>query len=192
MGINGKKKGNRAELAIAKEFSELFNDTFRRVPQSGALVGGANRFKNMTLRQDAQEILAGDVICPEWFPMSIESKCYGEKTGCNMYGILERNDPKLQEWIAQAKGDAEFAKKIYLLIIKITRKSDYCVIDYSKFVAILEQFSVEMPNKYIKYNDSIILDKQDFINNYIHFYFPEEKRNVKANQIIINTDTTST
>lgn len=179
MGINGKQKGSSAERALANEFSIRFNDVFRRVPQSGAFCGGMNRERNINLRVDAQEILSGDILCPGWFPFSVESKSYGEKTGCNIYALLERDDRKLEEWLTQSKGDAEFAKKLHLLIIKITRKSEYCVVEYNKFIDTLGKNNAEMPSKYTKYKDSIILDKATFINEFIDFYLPIEKRRKK-------------
>ena len=180
MGINGKKKGNSYERDIANEFSELFQDTFRRVPQSGAIVGGLNRSKNLTLRQDAQEILAGDIISPAWFPFSIECKNYGEKTGPNMYCILERDDIKREEWIAQGRGDSEFSKKEFLLIIKITRRSEYVMVDWNKFNEVLKANNMELPASYIRYHaNNIILDKAHFINNFIRLYFPEDKKQKK-------------
>jgi hypothetical protein len=178
MGINGKKKGNSYEREIANEFSELFQDTFRRVPQSGAIVGGMNRDKNLTLRQDAQEILAGDIISPQWFPFSIECKNYGEKTGPNIYCLLESDDKTLDKWIEQGRGDSQFSKKEFLVMIKITRRAEYAVLDWEKFNEILKANNIEaLPRSFIRYaGKNIILDKADFINNFIRFYFPEDKR----------------
>lgn len=185
MGINGKKKGNSYEREIANEFSERFNDTFRRVPQSGALVGGMNRDRNLTLRQDAQEILAGDIISPAWFPFSIECKNYGEKTGPNIYCILEKSDKKMDEWVAQGRGDAEFSKKEFLLVIKITRRAEYMMVDWDKFNEILKANNLPLPNSFIRYSGkNVLLDKMDFINNFIRLYFPEEKRSIKPDQTL--------
>jgi hypothetical protein len=181
MGINGKQKGNAAERAIANEFSERFNDFFQRVPQSGAITGGFNRAKVANLRQDAQEILSGDIIAPAWFPFSIESKCYGEKTGPQMYSILDGNERVLDKWLEQARGDAAFAKKEFLIYFKITRKASYICVDYNKFTDILIKnlAIIGQPLSFIKYKDTIIFDKNDFLDNYIVHYFPDDKRNIK-------------
>lgn len=185
MGINGKQKGSAAERALANEFSAMYNDVFRRVPQSGAMVGGLNREKNINLRIDAQQVLAGDLICPEWFPFSVESKCYGEKTGMNFYALLsKKNDRKIEEWLTQSKGDAAFARREHLLIIRITRRSDYCVVSYDKFIEVLAANDVKMPEKYLKYKDSIFLDKDVFLNNFIDLYLPIEKRRKKDSATI--------
>jgi hypothetical protein len=184
--INGKKKGSAAELAIVHEFGIRFNDHFQRVPSSGAFVGGNNRFKNANLYQAAKEVLAGDILCPEWIPFSIESKCYGEKTGPQMYSILEGNERVLDKWLGQARGDAEFSKKQFLVLFKITRKASYICIDYKKFIETLKENSVELPNSFIKYKDTIILDKNDFLDNYVVYYLPLDKRNIKRTIDIIN------
>lgn len=168
MAINSKKKGNSYERDIANLFCEKFNDKFKRVPQSGAIVGGKNRATNLTLREDAQEILAGDIICPKWFPFSVELKNYGEKQGPNMYTLLESDSKKLDEWVEQAKGDAQFAKKHWLIIFKITRKSEYVAVDKDIFINICGS---ELPEKYIIYKDAIIINKETFINRYINLYF---------------------
>ncbi len=187
MGINGKQKGNAAERAIANEFSERFNDFFQRVPQSGAITGGFNRAKVANLRQDAQEILSGDIIAPAWFPFSIESKCYGEKTGPQMYSILDGDERVLDKWIDQAKGDAKFAKKEYMVLFKITRKAAYICVDYAKFMNLMELVGfVGTPTSFIKYKDTIIFDKNDFLDNFIVYYFPEDHKNIKRTADIIN------
>lgn len=166
MSIKSKQKGNSYERLIASEFSERFNDTFKRVPQSGAIVGGQNRSKNLQLREDAQEILAGDIICPKWFPFSVETKNYGEKQAPNFYTLLENDSSKLEEWLDQAKGDAEFAKKDYLILCKITRKSQYAIVDFETF----KKKSSILPEKYIIYKGSIVIDKKTFINTFIDSY----------------------
>lgn len=186
MGINGKQKGNCFERENANEFSIRFNDHFQRVPQSGAFCGGSNRFKVANLRQDAQEILSADIICPSFFPFSLECKNYGEKTGPKMYSILEGNERVLDRWLVQARGDAEFSKKQFLILFKITRKASYICIDYKKFIETLKENNIELPQSFIKYKDTIILDKNDFLDNFIVYYFPLDKRNIKRTKDINN------
>jgi hypothetical protein len=180
MGINGKAKGSSQELKISHEFSARFNDHFQRTPGSGAFVGGFNRFKAATLRVDAQQILSGDLICPEFFPFSVESKNYSEKGGPKLYAILEGADRVLDGWIEQAKGDAAFAKKEYMIYWKITHKSTYITVDYQKFIDILKINNKELPEYFIKYRTEIILDKNTFLDNYVEYYLPIDKRaNIK-------------
>lgn len=173
---NSKQKGNRFELAVAKDFSERFNDKFTRVPQSGAIVGGLNRIKMNTLREDAQEILAGDIICPRWFPFSVELKNYAPENAPNMYTLLENDSALLDEWISQARQDAHFAHKEWFLMFNITRRSCFVCVDYKKFVEHCVKSFDDMPKKFIMYKNSIIIDREIFINSYIYSYFPPEKK----------------
>lgn len=184
--VQSKNKGNCFEREIANEFTERFNDHFQRTPQSGAITGGFNRAKVANLRNDACEILSSDIISPEFFPFALELKNYGEKTGPKMYSILEGNERVLDKWLSQARGDAEFAKKQFLVLFKITRKSTYICIDYNKFIETLKENNLELPNSFIKYKNTIILDKNDFLDNFIAYYFPLDKRNIKRTGDIIN------
>lgn len=182
--MNSKSKGNTFERAIANEFSERWNDTFKRVPQSGAIVGGLNRIKMHMLREDAQEILCGDIICPRWFPFSVELKNYGLDNGPNMYTILESDSIILEKWLEQAKGDAVFARKKYMILFNITRRSCFAVVDYGDFVQNCIKSIDDMPKKFMIYKTSIILDKTEFLNKYIEKYFPKEKRSNKTEEQI--------
>jgi hypothetical protein len=179
MGINGRKKGQSAELAIVHEFCNRFNDHFQRVPSSGAWVGGQNRFKAANLNQAAKQTLAGDILCPPWFCFSLESKNYSEAGGPKMYSILEGDERVLDKWLVQSRGDAEFSNKQFMILFRITHKAAYIVVDYVKFMSILAENNQPLPNSFIKYKDTIILDKNDFLDNYIAFYLPLDKRNVK-------------
>jgi len=170
--MNSKAKGNRFELAISHEFSERWNDTFKRVPQSGAIVGGKNRIKLLTLRDDAQQIFSADIICPRWFPFALELKNYGPDNGPNMYTLLETDSKILDNWLAQAKGDAVFARKKYMIIFNVTRRSCFIIVDYADFVQHCIKKPEDMPKKFIVYNTSIIIDKKEFLDNYIVAYFP--------------------
>lgn len=176
--INSKSKGSRFERLIAQEFSKKFQDTFKRVPQSGAIVGGLNRLKMHTLREDAQEILAGDLICPRWFPFSVELKDYGVDTAPNMYTILANDQTVLDEWIDQSKKDAAFARKEWIVLFNITRRSTYVCVDYAKFVENCIYDISDLPDKFLMYKSTIIIDKEVFINSYICNYFPTEKKNI--------------
>lgn len=191
--MNSKQKGNTYEREIANLFSEKFQDTFRRVPSSGMYTGGKNRFKEnvANLRSDAQEILSSDIICPAWFPFAIELKHY--KSSPNMYSLLRKKknqigDADLDKWLEQAKSDAIFAKKKYLLIFKITGKAEFIAVDYQEFVT---TFSHKIPNIYIIYKGSIIIDKELFLEEYIWDYFPDDKKLLKPTQTNINKDSSS-
>lgn len=120
MAINGKKKGNRIELQLAKELSKRFNEEFKRVPQSGAW-GTVNA--NSNVREDAQQVLTGDIMCPANFKFSIESK---GRIDFNFWDLLN-NDTinEIDEWIIQAENDAKRVNKEPLIYVKINNKKPF-------------------------------------------------------------------
>lgn len=167
--VNSKKKGNRWELQIAKELSKRYHDEFRRVPQSGGFVGGKNRTRNMFLREDAKEIFAGDLICPPWFRFAIECKNYADSP--KMHNLLSIGDKDLDDWMKQAKTDAEFAKKEWIVIFNITRKQAFCCVDKKLFDDTIDELIY--PKNYIVYKKSIIIDKDIFFRDYLEKFFPD-------------------
>lgn len=120
--MNSKKKGNVWELFIANLFTEHFGQVFKRVPSSGALVGGKNRKLTEGLRSDAVEILGGDIISPINFPFSIEAKCYKD---FEFHQALQGSNKTLDGWIEQAEGDAKVSGKEFLLVMKFNRKGQF-------------------------------------------------------------------
>ena len=110
--INSKKKGNRVELEIAKIFCERFGKEFCRVPQSGAF--GTN-YRKTNLREDAIEILSGDIITPEEFRFSIEVK---SRKDFNFFDFFNKKS-ELHDWLNQCEKDADASSKMPLLIVKI-------------------------------------------------------------------------
>jgi hypothetical protein len=117
--MNSKKKGNRGELYFAKLFSKIFGKVFRRVPASGAhgtVLAGTD------IRQDAKEILSGDLICPPDFKFSVEIKT---RANWNFWDLLNEEDTEIDDWIKQARQEAEISKKDFLLIVKINNKKPF-------------------------------------------------------------------
>ena len=109
--INSSNKGRTFEREICKILAENFGGEYRRVPMSGGFMGGANRLRNKEVRQDAKDILSGDIICPDDFPFSVECKHHKEIrwTELNKY------------WI-KIKEEANKMKRIPLLIYRENRK----------------------------------------------------------------------
>lgn len=120
--MNSKKKGNRVELEFAKLFSKRFNDTFKRVPSSGAY--GTSWAKD-NVREDAMDILTGDIITPENFRFSIEVK---SRIDFNFWDLLNRETiNEIDEWIDQAERESKTANKKMLIIVKINRKKPFVI-----------------------------------------------------------------
>ena len=123
MPINSKKKGNRVELEFAKLLTKRFNQKFTRVPASGA---HGTRLAETNIREDAKEILSGDLICPKEFRFSVEVK---SRININFWDLLNDNNTEIDEWISQSEGDAKIAKKEMLVIVKINNRKPFIIID---------------------------------------------------------------
>ncbi|HUS48912.1 MAG TPA: hypothetical protein VMZ91_02000 [Candidatus Paceibacterota bacterium] len=119
--INSKKKGNRVELEFSKVLSDRFNKTFKRVPMSGAW-GTTNR--DTDIREDAKEVLSGDLICPSNFRFSVECK---SRADFNFWDILNEDTKHLEidDWIWQAEQDASISNKEPLILIKINNRKPF-------------------------------------------------------------------
>lgn len=180
--VNSKQKGNRFERTIVKrfndEFSEYFGEGFTRNIDSGSFFGKNNKDKEnrKIMSEDYKSLHVGDIVTPLSFPFVVECKNYGLDSAPNMYTLLKSDDAVLVEWLTQAKGDAEFCNKEYIIIFNITRRACYVCVDYETFVRKCIKSFDDMPEKFIKYHDNIIVDYDLFINTYIRKYFPKEKR----------------
>jgi len=117
--INSKNKGNRIELELAKKLTERFEQEFKRVPLSGAW-GTSNR--NSEIREDALEVLSGDIMCPKNFIFSVESKGRAE---FNFWDMLSDTKNEIDKWIEQAENDAKIVGKYPLLYIKINNRKPF-------------------------------------------------------------------
>ena len=109
--INSKRKGNRAELELAKILTEHFGVPFARV----GVASGA-RVKNTTLPENAIGVMTGDLIPPPGFRFSIESK--SEKVDIDLLATSVLFD----KWLTQATNDASSISKIPMLCWKRYRK----------------------------------------------------------------------
>ena len=78
-GKKSKTKGKSYERDIANLLSELYNESFTRVPHSGAFIGGQNFSRIEKLSENQTRGFKGDIIPPDNFPLLvIEAKNYGE------------------------------------------------------------------------------------------------------------------
>ena len=119
--VNGKKKGNRVENELAKILSERFNRKFTRVPMSG---GWGTYNRNAGVREDALEVLSGDLMAPKDFKFAIESK---SRQDFNFWDYLNEDTKELDvdSWIFQVECDAKATKKEPLLYIKINNRKPF-------------------------------------------------------------------
>lgn len=159
--INSKKKGNRIELDLARILSERFNRKFKRAPMSGAW-GTFNRGQD--IREDAMEILSGDLICPKDFKFAVESK---SRSDFNFWDMLNKETQHLEidDWIWQVEEDARANSRIPLLYVKINNKKPFVL------------FPKELYETNFIYNGYSILRFDYFLKLEDKFFFKEEEQN---------------
>lgn len=107
MAINSRKKGNKAERAVANLLTEWTGKKFARTPSSGGLQWQASNAK-------------GDIVCTEeghFFPLCVEIKAHQE---VNFEELLtkRKKSPKILEFWKQCRRDAHLASKAPILFFR--------------------------------------------------------------------------
>src|SRR6185503_3671137 len=75
MPSKSKTKGNAWELEVAKFLSDLYKESFIRIPSSGAFVGGKNNFRKTQIDAAQLQGKKGDIHPPaDWKYWNIECK----------------------------------------------------------------------------------------------------------------------
>lgn len=131
MASKSKTKGSSYERDIAKFLSEKYGDSFVRVPNSGAYIGGSNNYRTITLSEGQVRSFKGDIIPPDtWKYFNCECKNYADLP---FHQIIAGNHVvKLESWIDQTMEVAE-DKDFNVLFIKITRKGEFVMIQDKEF-----------------------------------------------------------
>ena len=128
MSNKSKNKGKSWERDVCNFLSKLYDDSFIRVPNSGAFVGGKNEFRKETLSEEQIKLSRGDIIPPLHYPYFLaECKNYAEFPFHSL--ILKTSIPLLDTWIDQVEHDVTNKNDLWLLFIKITRKGQYVLFD---------------------------------------------------------------
>ena len=68
MTNKSKTKGKGWERDVCNFLSEKYNDSFIRVPNSGAYVGGKNEYRKEYLSEEQIKLSRGDIIPPLHYP----------------------------------------------------------------------------------------------------------------------------
>ena len=128
MSSKSKTKGKSWERDVCLFLSELYNQSFIRVPGSGAFIGGSNQFRKETLSDEQIKLSRGDIIPPEHYPYFLaECKNYADFP---FHQLILRNDiALLDSWIDQVEHDVTSEKDVWLLFVKVTRKGQYVLFD---------------------------------------------------------------
>ena len=119
MASKSKAKGSRFEYTIRDMLNRVYNSKeFARTPGSGSIMGRSNFAKREGMSSAAKDTLSADLICPSWFPYSIEAKNYADKPTYST--IIHSYDATLDGWLGEALFDAKNFEKIPLLFFSTT------------------------------------------------------------------------
>lgn len=165
--VNGNRKGKNFERDTCKDLESRFGGQFRRVPQSGAFFGGMNSIKNKDVREDAKDILCGDIITPPGFPV-IECKNYYDTPKLHNI-VTNHGDATLDKWVDQARLESETSKREWVIIFKVTvyRGNSYIVVDRDKFLSL---YTKHPECNFIRYKKTFIFDYDVFWRDFSSIY----------------------
>ena len=123
MAAKSKNKGKGFEREIANFLSGLHEESFIRVPASGAYVGGANAVRKDTLSEGQIRGAKSDIIPPDsWKYLNIECKNYADFPFHHL--LHNKKIPLLDSWIEQLLEPAD-EYDLNLLVMKFNRKGRY-------------------------------------------------------------------
>ena len=145
MASKSKTKGKNWERDVCNFLSDLYRQSFIRVPNSGAYVGGKNEYRRDYLTEEQIKLSRGDIVPPLNYPYFLaECKNYAEFP---FHSLLSKNSiPLLESWISQVEHDVTNEKDVWLLFIKITRKGKYLVGGYCR----LDEMTVSSKYMYLE------------------------------------------
>ena len=160
-GRKSKNKGKAFEREIANFLSDLYKESFTRVPYSGAFVGGKNAVRKEKLDEAQIRGFKSDIIPPEgWGKLNIECKHYAEFP----FHALLRPDriPLLDQWIAQTY-DAADEGDVNLIIMKFNRRGRFVMFEKNASIRkVGQQVHLVSSYHYAYYKDWIMMDFDQF------------------------------
>lgn len=122
MPSKGKAKGNGWEREVADFLSNLYGESFVRVPNSGAFIGGKNSHRKTNLSEEQIRGFKGDIIPGPSFPnLNMEAKFYKDFA---FHQVLAGGCKQLDSWIEQMRDTCDDAD-INLLSMKFNRKGAF-------------------------------------------------------------------
>lgn len=157
-GSKSKNKGNSFEREVSTFLSKLYNESFIKVPFSGAFIGGSNNHRKDVLSENQTKSFKGDIIPPDsWNAFNAEAKSYADFP---FHQVIAGSCKQLNTWIGQLMEVAD-ESDLNVLFMKFNRKG--------KFVA-LETKYTWIADNFVYYSsplgDWIIVEfEQFFLNN---------------------------
>jgi hypothetical protein len=123
-----KIKGNGWEQTVAKYLTDLYKESFVRVPHSGAYLGGSNRGRRSQLDEGQIRNFKGDIIPGISFTrFNCECKFYQDFP---FHQILQGSCKTLDQWIEQLMQTAD-PGDCNMLFMKFNRKGSFTAVPHS-------------------------------------------------------------
>ena len=136
MPSKSKSKGNTWERELSKFLSDLYDDHFVRVPNSGAFIGGANTHRKANLSENQVKSFKGDIIPPDtWSSFNAEAKNYADFP---FHLVLTGDCKQLNTWLEQLLVVGE-PSDLNILFMKFSRKGAYVAVP-ANFTWITDNF----------------------------------------------------
>jgi len=165
MGSSSKIKGSNFERELCKFLSDLFQGSFVRSNNSGAMIGGKNKFRKANMSPNQLVNAIGDIVPPDHMrSLVIEAKFYKD---FKFHQLLTNSCPQLEIWIKQCLEVIE-ENNFWIIIFKINQRGIYVAIpelfcknfifdSYVNYNGLNGKFNItEMNNFFIKNKNEII------------------------------------
>jgi len=143
-----KTKGSSFERDVAKFLSSLYEESFTRVPNSGAYIGASNAARKQFLHEGQIRSFKGDIIPGQSFPkMNVECKAYKDFP----FHAFFSGSPirQLDEWIDQLLEVAD-PGDFNILIMKFNNKGKYIATENRHFPPLAQPLGMQY--HFQKYN----------------------------------------
>jgi hypothetical protein len=126
MPSKSKNKGSSFEREIATFLSNLYGESFVRIPNSGAYIGGANTHRKNRLSENQIKSFKGDIVPPDsWVYFNAEAKNYADFP---FHQVLTGKCKQLDTWLEQLTVVAE-PHDVNFLFFKINRKGRFVCVE---------------------------------------------------------------
>lgn len=154
-GKKSKTKGKSYESEIAKFLTTLYGESFIRVPHSGAMLGGTNKFRSATMSAHQNQIFKGDISPPmEWKHFNCEAKSYAEFP---FHQLFKGEIKYFEDWIGQTLDVAD-PDDFNIICMKFNRKGTYILVEGTNKVKLTNHFEYNS----IKYGKWYMMDFNTF------------------------------
>jgi hypothetical protein len=128
MSSKSKAKGSGFEREVCKFLTEHYGETFTRVPNSGAFIGGKNSGRKEFLHEGQIRSFKGDIIPGQSFPkLNVECKNYADFG----FHLLLTENSQIEKWLEQLL-DVEDVGDLNVLFMKFNRIGKYVVVQVNQ------------------------------------------------------------